>query len=87
MSNYKEQINIIKSKTKHNRFDEIYPNLPSKKYDIIYADPPWHYNGKTQFDKTSIDKKQTKNPLFMSAANFIYPTLKLKELKKHQSKQ
>ena len=26
-----------------------------KKYQIIYADPPWDYNGKLQFDKSSKD--------------------------------
>ena len=29
-----------------------YKKLPNKKFDIIYADPPWHYNGKMQFDKS-----------------------------------
>ena len=25
-----------------------------KKYQIIYADPPWDYGGKMQYDKTTI---------------------------------
>ena len=62
----------------------LYPDLPEKRYSIIYADPPWDYGGKMQFDKSSkcrgtldIDKS-----IFISGANFKYPTLKLKELQK-----
>lgn len=46
--------------------------FPEKKYNIIYADPPWHYgsksiiNGKNEFGT---------NPLSVH-----YPTMKLKEL-------
>lgn len=62
----------------------IYPDLPEKKYDIIYADPPWDYGGKMQFDKSG--KKDInvnwQNNIFISAANFKYPTLKLKEMMK-----
>ena len=31
---------------------EFYPDLPTKKYDVIYCDPPWDYGGKMQFDKS-----------------------------------
>jgi len=63
--------------------EEFYPKLPTTKFDIIYADPPWHYNGKLQFDKSSKGKETldlTKN-LFISTAGFKYPTLKTEKLK------
>ncbi len=71
-------------RTKRNDLPEFYPDLPEEKYDIIYCDPPWDYGGKMQFDKSG--KKQfndgwEKN-IFISAANFKYPTVKTKELKK-----
>ena len=43
-----------KRRTKINPLEEIYPELPENKYDIIYADPPWDYGGKMQYDKSSI---------------------------------
>ena len=43
-----------KKRTKINPLDDIYPPLPQKKYDVIYADPPWDYGGKMQYDKTTI---------------------------------
>ena len=43
-----------KKRTKINPLDDIYPPLPKKKYDVIYADPPWDYGGKMQYDKTTI---------------------------------
>ena len=42
-----------KRRSKRNALPNLYPELPKKKFDIIYADPPWHYNGKMQFDKSS----------------------------------
>ena len=30
-----------KQRTKVNPLENIYPELPDKKYQIIYADPPW----------------------------------------------
>jgi N6-adenosine-specific RNA methylase IME4 len=69
---------------KENTLAELYPPLPNEKFDIIYADPPWHYNGKLQFDKSSSAKENidfSKN-IFISSACFKYPTLKLDELKK-----
>lgn len=42
------------SRTKINPLEEIYPSLPNKKYQVIYADPPWDYGGKMQYDKTTI---------------------------------
>lgn len=71
-------------RTRHNDLPALYPDLPTKKYDIIYADPPWDYGGKLQFDKSSkaADEMDWDKGIFISAANFKYPTLKLNELKK-----
>lgn len=73
-----------RSRKKQNTLKEIYPKLPRKKYNIIYADPPWDYNGKLQFDKSSksIEKIDLSKKIFISSASFKYPTLKLNELKK-----
>jgi N6-adenosine-specific RNA methylase IME4 len=72
-----------KRRTLRNDLPGVYPSLPDKKYDIIYADPPWDYGGKMQFDKSS--KKNVnicwQKDIFISAANFKYPTLKIDELK------
>ena len=72
-----------KERTKVNPLDEMYPPLPNKKYQIIYADPPWDYGGKMQYDKTTIKDENVgfKKKIFLSAAKFKYPTLKLKQLK------
>lgn len=72
------------SRRKINPLEDIYLPLPKEKYDIIYADPPWDYGGKMQYDKTSIKSENigfTKD-IFISSADFKYPTLKLKDLKK-----
>jgi len=69
---------------KQNTLADLYPPLPNKKYEIIYADPPWDYGGKLQFDKSSTTKEKidfSKN-IFISSAEFKYPTLKTSELKK-----
>lgn len=73
-----------KLKKKHNNLPNFYPDLPKKKYSIIYADPPWDYGGKMQFDKSGkIDfNKNWDKEIFISAANFKYPTVKTKELMK-----
>ncbi len=71
-----------KRRTKRNDLPSLYPDLPNKKYDIIYADPPWDYGGKMQFDKSGrkdVNLNWEKN-IFISAANFMYPTLKTKEM-------
>ena len=43
-----------KRKNKINPLEDLYPELPAQKYDVIYADPPWDYGGKMQYDKSSI---------------------------------
>ncbi|MCG2714382.1 MAG: MT-A70 family methyltransferase [Candidatus Omnitrophica bacterium] len=71
-----------KKRIRQNTLPSLYPNLPDKKFDIIYADPPWHYNGKLQFDKTSKSKEEIdlSRKIFISTAAFKYPTLKKDEL-------
>jgi len=71
-------------RTKRNDLPDLYPDLPEKKYDIIYADPPWDYGGKLQFDKSSksVEKIDLSKSIFISSANFKYPTIKTKDLKK-----
>ncbi|MBA7608989.1 hypothetical protein ES703_16175 [subsurface metagenome] len=73
-----------KRRTKRNDLPSLYPDLPLKKYDIIYADPPWDYGGKMQFDRSSkgVEKIDINKKIFISASNFKYPTLKTKELMK-----
>src|SRR4030042_5492802 len=73
-----------KKRTKQNTLADLYPELPNKKFDIIYADPSWHYNGKLQFDKTSKSKEDIdfSRKIFISSATFKYPTLKTCELVK-----
>ncbi|MBA7493501.1 hypothetical protein ES702_04060 [subsurface metagenome] len=74
----------FKKRKKQSKLPKIYPKLPDKKFDIIYADPPWYYRGKLQFDKSSKSKEKmdlSKN-IFISSAIFKYPTLKKSELMK-----
>tara|TARA_B100000424_G_C22932626_1_gene496080 strand:+ start:390 stop:1064 length:675 start_codon:yes stop_codon:yes gene_type:complete len=72
-----------KERTRKNEMPEFYPELPTDTYDIIYADPPWHYNGKMQFDRSSVgvDKIDDSKNIFISAASFKYPTVKTEILK------
>ena len=67
-----------------NTLADLYPDLPNEKFSIIYADPPWDYGGKMQFDKTAIKHENPgfKRGVFISSAGFKYPTLKTDELKK-----
>jgi N6-adenosine-specific RNA methylase IME4 len=73
----------VAERTKQNTLSEIYPALPKETFDIIYADPPWHYGGKLQFDKSSKSKEELdlSKKIFISSASFKYPTLKTSELK------
>lgn len=72
-----------KRRRKINPLDELFPPLPHKRYEVIYADPPWDYGGKMQYDKSNIKSINVgfEKNLFISAADFQYPTLKLNELK------
>jgi len=72
-----------KEKMKINPLKDIYPKLPNKTYQVIYADPPWDYGGKMQYDKTTIKGENIgfEKNIFISSAAFKYPTLKLKQLK------
>lgn len=83
ISGYSKYSPEAKRRKKLNPLEEIYPALPCKKYDVIYADPPWDYGGKMQYDKSSIKTVNIgfERDVFISAANFKYPTLKLRELK------
>lgn len=72
------------TRKKANPLVDLYPPLPSgKRYDVIYADPPWDYGGKMQYDKSCIkaENEDFKRDIFISSACFKYPTLKLAELK------
>ena len=73
-----------KRRTKRNPLLGLFPDLPQSKFDIIYADPPWHYNGKLQFDKSSRDAESIdlSSPIFISSSSFKYPTLKTNDLMK-----
>lgn len=73
-----------KARVKANPLEEVYPRLPDKKYQVIYADPPWDYGGKMQYDKTVIkgENEGFKKRIFLSSAEFKYPTVKLNDLKK-----
>lgn len=83
VSGYSKYNPEAERRTKKNPFAELYPTLPNKKYSIIYADPPWDYGGKMQYDKSSIKTINTgfEKNVFISAANFKYPTVKLNDLK------
>lgn len=72
----------VERKNKINPLDEFYPILPEEKYDVIYADPPWDYGGKMQYDRSVIKSENIgfEKNIFISAANFKYPTVKLKQL-------
>ena len=73
-----------KERVKINPLEDIYPHLPDKKYQVIYADPPWDYGGKMQYDKTVMKETNEgfEKKIFLSAAEFKYPTVKLRDLKK-----
>lgn len=82
ISGYSKYNIDAKRRNKINPLKEFYPELPNRKYDIIYADPPWDYGGKMQYDKSSIKSENIgfERNIFISAANFKYPTVKLKDL-------
>lgn len=84
ISGYSKYNPAAQKRQKINPLSEIYPSLPDEKYDVIYADPPWDYGGKMQYDKTCIKSHNIgfEKDIFISAAQFKYPTLKLNDLKK-----
>ena len=73
-----------KKRVVQNPLLDIFPPLPNKKYAVIYADPPWHYNGKMQFDRSGVSSENPdwKRDIFISSACFKYPTLPTKDLMK-----
>jgi len=80
-------------RTVRNDLPEFYPDLPEKKYDIIYADPPWDYGGKLQFDKSSksadkIDLNRNIDNTFKTEPNYKIKLNKLEnfDLKRMQIK-
>lgn len=78
---YNDKVN---KRTKISLLAQTYPPLPDSKFSIVYADPPWHYNGKLQFDRsgTLAENQDWQKDVFVSAASFKYPTLKTADLKK-----
>ena len=84
LSGYSKYNPEFQRRKKINPLSEVYPALPEKTFDVIYADPPWDYSGKMQYDKSSVKTLNIgfKRDIFISAADFKYPTLKLEELKK-----
>lgn len=83
ISGYSKYHPKAQKRQKINPLQDLYPPLPNQKFDIIYADPPWDYGGKMQYDKTCIKSENQgfERDVFISAANFKYPTLKLAQLK------
>ena len=83
ISGYSIYNDKYKKMVQNSKIDEMFPTLPKNKYQIIYADPPWDYGGKMQYDKSSIKSENIgfKKDIFISSASFKYPTLKLHELK------
>jgi N6-adenosine-specific RNA methylase IME4 len=70
-------------RSKRNDLPNLYPDLPNKQFDIIYADPPWDYNGKMQFDNSGkAENFHINKKIFISSATFKYPTLKAREMMK-----
>ncbi len=71
-------------RTQTNWMDSMFPPLPNRQYDILYADPPWYYSGKLQFDKSGTGERNHnwKKRIFISSASFKYPTVPTDELKK-----
>lgn len=84
VSGYSKYNPEAKKRKKINPLDELYPLLPDKKYQVIYADPPWDYGGKMQYDKTCIKSENVgfERNVYISSASFKYPTVKLNDLKK-----
>ena len=50
----------------------MFPPLPSNRYSIIYADPPWDYRGQRQYNASGVDT---------GGAELHYPTIPLTTLR------
>ena len=83
MSSYSVYDKEAQERTQSSWLPDVFPPLPDMRYSIIYADPPWHYNGKLQYDKTGISElnEDWQKPIFISSACFKYPTIKTCDLK------
>ena len=46
-----------KERKKINPLEELYPTLPNKKYQVIYADPPWDYGERCSMIKRQLRVK------------------------------
>ena len=55
MNNIDDDTRSIMTAEVANEVDLGYPKLPNKKYDVLYADPPWDYKGQNQYNKKGID--------------------------------
>jgi N6-adenosine-specific RNA methylase IME4 len=82
LTGYQIYNKATKRRRQRNLLPYLYPKLPESKFDIIYADPPWDYDGKLQFDRSSksADQIDLSKNIFISSAEFKYPTLKLEQL-------
>ena len=82
ISGYSKYHPAALGRRKINPLEELYPPLPEGPYDVIYADPPWDYGGKLQYDRSSIKSVNQgfEKKVFISSSSFQYPTLKLREL-------
>ena len=54
-----------KKRTKINPLEDIYPKLPEKKYQVIYADPPWDYGGKMISQQSKMRMLDLKRKFFL----------------------
>ncbi len=58
-------------------FDATMIDLPNKKYQVIYADPPYHYESGAKYYPH--EKKGTR---YRTIDEYHYPTMKTEEIKK-----
>ena len=65
ISGYSKYNPEAQQRKKMNPLEEIYPVLPTEKYDVIYADPPWDYGGKMQYVKSKYGESVTTEALIM----------------------
>lgn len=53
-------------------------DLPNKKYQVIYADPPWSYN----FSKPTASKGGSKGDGYSAGVKYYYETMTIDEIQK-----